>query len=211
LTQCPLLAIYPQQQGLGMSASVSLAEHFKRLFDFGGREDRASFWPYAAVAFIITMVAGMIIFVPMMSRSMHAMQKFAAQHPDQATVTSGPGQYSISVSGNHPEFMPAGSVALFLAVTFGLAILLFAAAVVRRLHDRGKSGFWGLMPLPFILYSSVQMPRMFVSAGAATHPDMTLLFSIFLSNLLYIITLIWLIVLLAGPSEPARNRYSSTV
>ena len=194
-----------------MSATVSLTEHFKRLFDFGGREDRASFWPYAAVAFIITMVAGMIIFVPMMSRSMHAMQQFAAQHPDQATITSGPGQYSISVQGNHPEFMPAGSMALFLAVTFGLAILLYAAAVVRRLHDRGKSGFWGLMPLPFIIYSSVQMPRVFASVGTGTQPDMTLFFSIFLSNLFYIITLISLILLLAGPSGPAPNRYSTSV
>ena len=188
-----------------MSATVALWDHFKKLFDFAGREDRASFWPYAAVAFIFIVVAGMVIFVPMMSRSMHAMQQFAAQHPDQATVTSGLGQYSISVQGNHPEFMPAGSVALFLAVSFGLAVLLYAAAVVRRLHDRGKSGFWGLMPLPFIIYSSVQMPRMFASAGTATQPDMTLFFSIFLSNIIYIITLIWLIVLLAGPSKSAPN------
>jgi uncharacterized membrane protein YhaH (DUF805 family) len=188
-----------------MSATVSLTEHFRRLFDFRGREDRASFWPYAAVAFIITMVAGMIIFVPMMSRSIRAMQQFAVQHPDQATVTHAPGQYSISVQGNHPEFMPAGSIGLFLAVTLGLAVLLYAGAVVRRLHDRGKSGFWGLMPLPFIIYSSVQMPRMFASVGMGTQPDMTLFFSIFLSNLLYIVTLIWLIVLLAGPSAPLHR------
>ena len=192
-----------------MSTSVSIIDHFMRLFDFRGREDRASFWPYAAVAFIITMIAGMTIFVPMMSRSMHAMQEFAAEHPDQATVTNGPGQYSISVQGTHPDFMPAGSMALFLAVSFGLAILLFAAAVVRRLHDRGKSGFWGLMPLPFILYSSVQMPRMFASVETAIQPDMMLFFSIFLSNLFYMVTLIWLIVLLAGASEPGANRYGA--
>lgn len=188
-----------------MTADVTLWEHFTRLFDFRGREDRASFWPYAAVAFILIMAAGMVIFVPMMSRAMHEMQQFAAQHPDQATVTSGPGQYSISVRGDHPDFMPAKSVALYLAVTFGLAILLYAAAVVRRLRDRGKSGFWGLMPLPFILYSSIQMPRMFASVGGSTQPDMALFFSVFLSNLLYIVTLIWLIVLLAGSSEAAHD------
>ena len=148
------------------------------------------------------MIAGMVIFLPMMVRSMHAMQEFAAQHPEQATVTSGPGQYSISIEGNHPEFMPAVSMALYLGVTFGLAIMLYAAAIVRRLHDRGKSGLWGLMPLPFILYSSIQMPRVFASAGTAVQPDMTLFFSIFLSNLFYIIALIWLIVLLAGQSAP---------
>ena len=194
-----------------MSATVTLGDHFRRLFDFAGREDRASFWPYAAVAFIITMVVGMAIFVPMMSRTLHAMQQFAVQHPDQATVTSGPGQYSISVRGNHPEFMPAGSMALFLVVTFGLAILLYAAAVIRRLHDRGKSGSWGLMPLPFISYSSVQMPRMFASVGAGSQPNIALFFSIALSNLLYMITLISLVVLLAGPSEPVPNRRSTAV
>lgn len=189
-----------------MSASVKLLEHFKRLFDFAGREDRASFWPYAGVAFGITMLAGMVIFVPMMAGTMQAMQEFAAQHPDQATVTSGPGQYSISVHGNHPEFLPAGSIALFLAVTLGLAILLFAAAVVRRLHDRGKSGAWGLMPLPFIIYSSVMMPKMFSSVAMGSDPNMALFLSIFFSNLLYLATLGGLIVLLAGPSKPVPNQ-----
>jgi len=194
-----------------MSATVGLWEHFKRLFDFTGREDRASFWPYAALAFVIITVASMIIFVPMMSHAMSAMQQFAAQHPDQATVTSGTGQYSVSVRGNPPGLMPVGSVALYLAVSFGLAILLYAAAVVRRLHDRGKVGLWGLMPLPFIIYSSIQMPRMFAFVGVETQPDMALFFSIFFSNLLYIVTLIWLIVLLAGPSEQGANRYDRTL
>ena len=192
-----------------MSATVSLWEHFEKLFEFTGREDRASFWPYAALAFIIMMVAGAIFFVPMMNHAIGTMQQFATQHPDQATVTSGPGEYSVSVRGNPGEFMPAGSVALYLAVNFGLAILLYAAAVVRRLHDRGKSGFWGLMPVPFIIYSSIQMPRMFAFVGVETQPDMALFFSIFFSNLLYIVTLIWLIVLLAGPSEEGANRQGS--
>ncbi|WP_404714261.1 DUF805 domain-containing protein [Sphingomonas sp. MMS24-J13] len=139
------------------------------------------------------------------------MQQFAAQHPDQATVTSGPGQYSISIQGPHPEFMPAGSMLRFLAVTFGLAITLYAAAVVRRLHDRGKSGFWGLMPIPFVVYSTVQMPRLFASIGIGSQPDMAVFFSIFLSNLFYIISTVWLIVLLAGPSDPLPNRYGTTL
>jgi uncharacterized membrane protein YhaH (DUF805 family) len=187
-------------------ATVGLWEHFRRLFDFRGREDRASFWPYAAVAFIIIMVVGMFIFVPMMVQSMAAMQQYAAQHPDQATIISGPGQYSISVKGHHPEFDSARSMALYMAVSFGLAILLYAAAVVRRLHDRGKSGFWGLMPMPFIIYSSIMMPIVFASAR---EPNMALFFSIFFSNMLYIVTLIVLIVFLASPSEPISNRHDA--
>ena len=189
-----------------MTTTVTLGEHFKRLFDFSGREDRASFWPYAAVVFILIMGAGMIIFVPMMIGTIRDMQQFAMQHPDQVTVTSGPGQYSVSVRGNHPEFMPARSIALYLGVTFGLAILLYAAAIVRRLHDRGKSGFWGLMPLPFILYGSVQMPRLFASVGMNAEPDLALFLSVFFSNFLYLATLIWLIVMLAGPGKASSDR-----
>lgn len=189
-----------------MSATVKLWVHFPRLLDFKGREDRASFWPYAALVFVLNMFVGMAIFIPMMQRSMRAMQEYAATHPEQATVTSGPGQYSISVQGNHPEFFEGRSMAAYLAVTFGLAILLYAAAVARRLHDRGKSGFWGLMPLPFILYSSIMMPRMFASAG---QPDLGVFFSIFFSNMFYIVALIWLIVLLAGRSDAEPNRFDN--
>jgi uncharacterized membrane protein YhaH (DUF805 family) len=189
-----------------MSAEIGLWEHFRKLADFNGREDRSSFWPYAAVAFAVIMVAGMLIFVPMMATAMSEMQQYAAQHPDQATVASGPGHYSISVKGNHPEFFPASSMAAFLGVTFGLAITLYAAAATRRLHDTGKSGFWALMPLPFIIYSSIMMPRVFASRG---EPDMSLFFSIFFSNMLYIITLIVLIALLAGSSQLGRNRYDA--
>jgi uncharacterized membrane protein YhaH (DUF805 family) len=190
-----------------MPTTVGFWEHFRRLFDFKGREDRASFWPYAAVAFVIIIVIGMTIFLPMIDRSMEAMQQYAAQHPDQASATSGPGSYSISVHGNHPEFFPIGPMALYLGVSFGLAILLYAAAVVRRLHDRNKSGAWGLMPLPFIIYSSI----MFGSFGTGSQPDMSLFFSIFFSNMLYVITLIALIVLLAGASDPEPNKYDAEV
>lgn len=36
-----------------MPATVTIGGHFKRLFDFAGRENRASFWPYAALAFVL--------------------------------------------------------------------------------------------------------------------------------------------------------------
>lgn len=124
-------------------SNVSITEHFKKLFDFSGRENRASFWPYAAVVFGITMVAGMIIFVPIVANAMREGYNLLHNIPikSQRPVVLGNGHYSISVRGDQPEFMPAGSIAAFLAVTFGVAILLYAAAVVRRLHDRGKSGF----------------------------------------------------------------------
>lgn len=185
---------------------VGLWQHFGRLFDFRGREDRASFWPYAALVFVIDSILGMLIFIPMMTRSMAQMESYAAANPGQANVTSGPGNYSVSVSGNHSEFFDSRSMAMYLAVTFGVALLLYSAAVTRRLHDRGKSGWWGLMPVPFILYSSIAMPAIFASGG---QPDTSLFFSIFFSNMLYIVTLIWLIVWLASRGDEGPNRYDT--
>lgn len=60
------------------------------------------------------------------------------------------------------------------------------------------------MPLPFVIYSTIMMPIVFASA---TDPNMTLFFSIFFSNMLYIVTLIVLIVFLASASDPEPNRY----
>jgi uncharacterized membrane protein YhaH (DUF805 family) len=193
-----------------MSAVVGLSAHFRRLASFEGREDRASFWPYAGLVFAILTVVGAAMFVPMMADSMQAMQAFAAQHPEQVTVVSSPGAYSMSARGAVPGLMPStASLALYLGVSFGLAVVLYAAAVVRRLHDRGKTGAWGLLPLPFILYSSIQMPRLFGSLGRSSSSDMGLFFSVFCSNFLYMATVVTLIVLLAGASDTRPNRYDA--
>jgi hypothetical protein len=60
------------------------------------------------------------------------------------------------------------------------------------------------MPLPFIIYSSIMMPNVL---GSADEPNLMVFFSIFISNMLYIVTLVWLIVWLAGSSQPEPNRY----
>ena len=120
------------------SYQVGFWDHFRRLASFSGREDRASFWPYAAFVFGLSMVGMFAVMIPAMAESMRKMQNFAAEHPDQATVTSGPGQYSISIEGNHPELMPdTGGMITAISIILLIAVMLYAAAVVRRLHDRG--------------------------------------------------------------------------
>ena len=190
------------------TSTVGFFEHFRRLLDFKGREDRASFWPYAAFLFVASMVAMFALMIPEMMASMQRMQEFAAANPDQATVVSGPGHYSVSIEGEHPELAPdMTGMATATAIGSFVVLALFAAAVTRRLHDSGKSGFWGLIPVPFLAYSMIQMPRMFGSFGQGSEPDMGLFFSIFVSNMLYIIALIALIVLLARRSDPEPNLY----
>ena len=178
------------------------------LATFSGRETRAQFWPYAAFVFVLSIAGMMAVMLPEMSASMERMQKFATEHPDMATVQQGPGSYSISIQGHHPELMPdMGNMMRMMAIVFAVIIALFAAAVVRRLHDRGKSGAWGLLPLPFITFASIMMPKVF----AQNTPDMGLFFAIFINNFIYIGTLIFLIVLLAGAGTQGENRFGPEV
>lgn len=176
------------------------------LTNFGGRETRGQFWPYAAFVVVLAIVGMALVMLPEMADSIARMQRFAAQHPELATVQSGPGSYSISIKGSHPELMPdmAGMMTR-MTIVFAVAIALLAAAVARRLHDRGKSGFWGLLPVPFIVFASVAMPKVFTQ----NPPDMGLFFAVFFNNLFYIASLITLIVMLAGATSVGTNRWDT--
>lgn len=89
---------------------------------------------------------------------------------------------------------------------FAALVALLAAAVTRRLHDSGLSGFWGLLPLPFVIYSATMFVRLnseFETGGW----DMRLFFSIMISHILGVVAMVWLIVLLARRSAPGPNRF----
>jgi uncharacterized membrane protein YhaH (DUF805 family) len=170
-----------------MSAKVGLWEHFARLADFHGREDRASFWPYAALVYGIMVVGSYLAMVPLMQSAMSAA--------NQATM-----------EGGTKPFPDIGFFFNAIMVVTAVAVLLYAAAIVRRLHDTGLSGLWGLMPLPFLLFGMVMMRPFFTSFPAA-EPDMHRFNQILVNNMIYILTLIALIVLLARRSQPQPNRY----
>ena len=193
-----------------MAAAIGLWDHFRKLATFHGREDRASFWPYAALVLAIVMVAGTLAAVPTVVPMMRDVPQSNVQlaDPDHVAESYGLNDLSAPALDNGSHWLPsAGSIAAYLAATLGMAVLLYAAAVVRRLHNRGKSGWWGALPLPFICYSSVQIPRMFGSLVQGGEPDTGLFFSIVVSNLLYLLALGTLIVLLVGASDPEPNGY----
>jgi uncharacterized membrane protein YhaH (DUF805 family) len=180
-----------------------IGTHLRRLADFRGRETIEQFWPYAFAVLGLCTLAVLAVMLPGMGKSMQRMQEFARTHPDQATVTSGPGQYSISIEGNHPEFMPDfGTLLQGIDVIFVIAVALLAAAVTRRLHDRGLRGWWGLLPLPFVVYSLTAMPRFLADPAG----DIDSFFLIFASNFLYLASLGILALLLSGKTRPA-NRF----
>ena len=180
---------------------------FRSVLKFSGRDGREAFWPYAIVVFVLTMAGGMAVFLPSLGDSMARMQQFAAAHPDQARAVTGPGTYSISIQGSHPEFFPDFAPIMHrMGAAMGVGLVLLAAAVTRRLHDRGRSGIWGLVPLPFLGFAFVEMPKVFTAAadGQAVPPGFLTLFA---NNILYLAALGLLIFLLWGPSEPRANRF----
>jgi len=170
-----------------MSATVELWEHFKKLIDFKGREDRASFWPFAALVY------GLMTFVSV-----------AAMFAVIGSLMPDGGTFATDVSA--PFFPSMGMFFAGMMLVIAVTILLYAAAIVRRLHDGGLSGFWALMPVPFLLFSIVRMWSLFDSFGTAP-PDMDSFYLIFASNLIYILMVIGLIALLARRSDPQPNRY----
>jgi uncharacterized membrane protein YhaH (DUF805 family) len=92
------------------------------------------------------------------------------------------------------------------ALMFAALVAFLAAAVARRLHDSGLSGYWGLLPLPFAVYSGTMLVR-FQRQFESEEQDMRLFYSIFTSNLLYLVAVALLIVLLARRSAPSPNRF----
>ena len=107
-------------------------------------------------------------------------------------------------TGEFPDFV---GLLRNTGLVFVLAAALLAAAVTRRLHDRGRSGHWGLMPIPFIVISLFAMARLFAAFTNDPEVDVRLFLVVFVSNLLYLATLGLLVVLLAGASTPGPNRY----
>src|SRR4051812_25289594 len=186
----------------------SIRHNLANLIRFAGRDSRRTFWPYAVAVILLDIIAMFALMMPMMADSFTRMQRFAAEHPDQASVDSGPGHYSITIQGNHPELMPDMSlISTSIAVIGVVTILLLGAAVTRRLHDRRLRGWWGLMPLPFLGFATMMMPRLFANMQSGSPPDMRLFGAMFLNNALYLAALATLVILLVGAGTTGPNRF----
>jgi len=194
-----------------MNTFIDSVRHgFTSLTRFSGRDPAQRFWPYVGAVIALFFFAAFATMAPIMAGTFARMQAFAAEHPDQATVTQGPGSYSIQIHGNHPELMP-DVTPFFTVMQVGaaVAVLLLAAAVTRRLHDRGRRGWWGLPPVIFLAGGLTLFPRVFQSTlGGEVTPDTMALFGLMMANnLLYLASLALLVVLLAGAGQPGENRF----
>lgn len=178
---------------------------FRKLTQFSGRDTRGEFWPYAGVVFALVTGIGVILVAILMALQMTRMiadilALFAA-HPEAATGQSLPTDHPVTPVPGLGLFFTAWRVLILIG------FLLLAAAVVRRLHDRNKAAFWGLMPVPFIGITMTVMPGLATSTGIGQAPSLALFGLLFLNNVLYLITLATLIVILARRGTPGANRY----
>jgi len=194
-----------------------IGDHLRGLLRFAGREPRQPFWLWVLVIMALSMASGMLFLFPLFLGTFDRIERFAREHPDQVTRTVGPGSYSVEVHGYHPELMPDFS--LFIDITMvvtGVVVFLLAAAVARRLHDSGRSGWWGMMPLPFLSGTYWGLSRLFALGPALSNsPDTPPagFFEVFgltmIGDLGYLGTLILLIVFCCMPTQPGDNRYGA--
>jgi uncharacterized membrane protein YhaH (DUF805 family) len=106
------------------------------LFSFAGRINRGKFWLGYVISILLVMVlfAAIAMLVPW----------------DQLFVLGADGQPILDAEGN-PQINPEVEGLALPIVLCGLAFLLSAymsfALMVKRCHDRGKSGWWSLVAL----------------------------------------------------------------
>lgn len=157
---------------------------------------------------VLNMAVAAFVMFPIMFESFAKMDRFVREHPDQGTITTGPGTYSVQGQGYHPELMPdiSGFIQSVQISTL-VPVLLLAAAVARRLHDTGRSGFFGLLPLPFLTVGLTLFPRFLAQTMSEVSPDMNRFAILFANNMLYLALLGLLAFLLARKSSMGDNRF----
>lgn len=173
---------------------------------FSGRDGQAPFWLYVLMTFPLIFCAVAAVMFSEIASAMERAQEFAQANPDKATITRGPGSYRISIND------PAYDMGLDTNFLFGgmlligaVAIILYAAAVCRRLHDRGYRGWWGVVPAVLFFASGGSMASVFGALPA--EPDPATFFAIWLLTMTYNVSLIVLVIQCALPGKPEANRF----
>ncbi len=187
---------------------VSLRHGYANLINFKGRDRRILFWPFALVHFVGSSALASAVMLPQFFSRFDKVEDFAREHPDKVTVTYGPGSVSYQLDEPIPGLMPdIGAILGTLGGIGFIFIVLTAAAVARRLHDTGRSAWLGAIPAVLFCAAMLMMVPVFKMVETGGEPGLVGFLASFVLNLLYNISLIVLVVLLAMKSEPTENRY----
>jgi uncharacterized membrane protein YhaH (DUF805 family) len=184
----------------------SIGHNLARLADFSGRESRGLFWPYTVTVFLLGMVAGLLLMVAPIMDMMARIAAYVQAHPEGFPKPA-PGQPAVLPPGLMPDF---SALLVPLAIVNLVSLLLYAAATVRRLHDRDRSGWWAMLPLPFQLLGMAIGPRAMAAMMHGTAPSPLATLSS-LNTLAYWAAFIFLVVILAGEPTRGPNRFGDPV
>lgn len=192
----------------------SIIRGFTKLTQFSGRDTRGEFWPFAGLVFALVMILGAMVGGLVMTRMIADIQPYATDGqvliaPAAAATPSDQVLVEVVEPYQAPQMPMPDFTPFFLvqAATVILSIGLLAAAVSRRLHDTGKSAYWGLMPVPFVLGGIFGMFYLMAPMMAGRVPNFGLFGLLFLNNIAYLVTLVTLIVMLAQRGAPGANRH----
>jgi uncharacterized membrane protein YhaH (DUF805 family) len=176
--------------------------HIRGLATFTGRENREPFWLWMLIVYVaqtmLSMVASVPMFVWMFQRIGHAV---ATSNPDELK------DQQAMFHDMAPLMMWMGAVSAVLGVLF---MLMVAAAIVRRLHDGNRSGWWAT-PVALLNIASQVSGLMMMAAGklnpvpgkpfAATQQSFGLI------QFLALLALVGLVVMLILPGTDGDNRF----
>ncbi len=184
-----------------------------KLWDFKGRDRRAQFWPYAGVVAATTAVLSVVAAVPIILTQIQQSLVFAEANPDKATIHRTPTSVMVEIhdtTGMPPMDPVAG---LWPVILLGvIAGLFLAAAITRRLHDRGLSGRWALIPAGLYAVWLTVFFRFFGSVwsdnAAIVEARFVILFmALLLTSMLVQLSIITLVIVLALKGRDGPNRY----
>ena len=190
---------------------AAILYNFRNLVRFSERDIRAQFWPYAIFLFIFQMIVSLISMIPFMFNILVKTFQFAAQHAGRPGGPMGLGDQREFAQMMDGIFSDIQSMLMVLTpILTVIFVVMIAAAVTRRLHDRNRRGFWGLMPLPFTAFGIASMPIMLPGVW---HHSLSIAWwaALILQNLFYYASLILLIVMLAGRDSAEPNRFGPAV
>ncbi|MGZ8998376.1 MAG: DUF805 domain-containing protein [Allosphingosinicella sp.] len=184
----------------------STRHNLARLVTFRGRDSKRQFWPWAILVFLIQCIAGIAIMIPWMAGTMNRVIAVVQTMPgkeaqDQQLVAAKmEALLRESMAGIGDLWLPS------LICQLG-AVLLIAASVTRRLHDRNRRGYWGLIPLPFVAISIANLP---IAGKMMTGDQMTPLEGAAVAlGYGYWIALLVLVVILVGDGDKGPNRFGA--
>ena len=162
-----------------------MARGLRMLRTFEGRDSRRQFWIYAAGLFVVTFALSFVLNVAVVALA-----------------------FLVGPDAIVPVLAP---VILTLTAVLAVATVgLHAAAVTRRLHDRGHTGWWGVPPVALLAVGLGIMAVLFTSVNESSEPPLALFLTGFGVNVLYLVALAVLIVQLALPSKLAPDASAAT-